>query len=160
PLLRRPDRCGGRGGPRHLAPNGRCGLGLRAGLARHRPPRRGLNAVVEENSPISLRDSNASLALEHETPSRLRGLTMSERDICTAARAMTDPAVRAAYLDGACGGDPGLRSRVEALLRAHDQPDSLLDHPAVTPPDPDIDDTHTLRYDGATPAGVDDEVLA
>ena len=34
-------------------------LGLRPGLARHRPPRRGLNAAVEENLPISLRDSNA-----------------------------------------------------------------------------------------------------
>ena len=56
---------------------------------------------------------------------------MSERDIFTAAREMTDPAARSAYLDGACGGDAGLRSRIEALLRAHDQPDSLLDHPAV-----------------------------
>ena len=28
---------------------------------------------------------------------------------------------RAAYLDGACGADPGLRARIEALLRAHDQ---------------------------------------
>ena len=50
---------------------------------------------------------------------------------------MTDPAARAAYLDGACGGDAGLRSRVEALLRAHDQPDSLLDHPAAVAPDAD-----------------------
>ena len=61
---------------------------------------------------------------------------MSERDIFTAAREMTDPAARAAYLDGACGGDAGLRMRVEALLRAHDRPDSLLDHPAVAPHDP------------------------
>src|SRR5262245_38305693 len=48
---------------------------------------------------------------------------------------MTDPAARSAYLDGVCGGDAGLKSRVEALLRAHDQPDSLLDHPAVAAPD-------------------------
>ena len=61
---------------------------------------------------------------------------MSERDIFTAARELTDPVARAAYLDGACGGDAGLRSRVEALLRAHNQPDSLLDHPAVAPPAP------------------------
>src|SRR5262245_41977453 len=54
-----------------------------------------------------------------------------------AAAEIADPANRARFLDGACDGDTGLRSRVEALLRAHDQPDSLLDHPAVAPPDPD-----------------------
>jgi hypothetical protein len=32
------------------------------------------------------------------------------------------PADRAAYLDEACGGDAALRQRVEALLRAHDDP--------------------------------------
>ena len=69
---------------------------------------------------------------------------MSERDIFTAAREMTDPAARSAYLDGACGGDPGLRSRVEALLRAHCQPDSLLDHPAVAAHDPDHGATEAL----------------
>jgi serine/threonine protein kinase len=62
---------------------------------------------------------------------------VSERDIFTAAREMTDPAARSAYLERVCGGDPGLKSRVEALLRAHDQPDSLLDQPAIAPPDPD-----------------------
>src|SRR6516162_6042034 len=77
---------------------------------------------------------------------------MSERDIFTAAREMTDAAARAAYLDGACGGDPGLRSRVEALLRAHDQPDSLLDHPVVAPHDPDSGATQALT--GAPDPGV------
>ncbi len=61
---------------------------------------------------------------------------MSERDIFTAAREMADPAARSAYLDRACDGDAGMRARVEALLRAHDQPDSLLDHPAVSRPEP------------------------
>jgi WD40 repeat protein len=37
---------------------------------------------------------------------------------------------RPAYLDRACGGDTEVRRRVEALLRAHDEPDRLLDHPA------------------------------
>src|SRR5262249_13228665 len=60
------------------------------------------------------------------------------------AREMTDPVARSAYLDGACGGDPGLRSRVEALLRAHDQPDSLLDHPPVAAHDPDRGATQAL----------------
>jgi serine/threonine protein kinase len=60
---------------------------------------------------------------------------MSERDIFTAARQMTDPAARSAYLDEACV-DPALRERVAALLRAHEQPDSLLDAPAAGAPDP------------------------
>src|SRR5271168_2727368 len=81
---------------------------------------------------------------------------MSERDIFTAAREMTDAPARSAYLDGACGGDAGLRARVEALLRAHDQPDSLLDHPAVAPQDPAVGDSRTLDHQGGAPA--DDEV--
>jgi hypothetical protein len=40
---------------------------------------------------------------------------------------------RSAYLDQACGGDSEVRRRVEALLRAHDEPDRLLDHPAWGP---------------------------
>ena len=82
---------------------------------------------------------------------------MSERDIFTAAREMTDPAARCAYLDGACGGDTGLRSRVEALLRAHDQPDSLLDHPAVAPHDPESATTRTIAREGG--AATDEEPL-
>ena len=70
---------------------------------------------------------------------------MSERDIFNAAREMTDPAARSAYLDGACGADAGLRARVEALLRAHDQPDSLLDHPAVAAPEADPGATEALN---------------
>jgi serine/threonine protein kinase len=54
---------------------------------------------------------------------------MSERDLFTAARAITDPAARAAYLDQACGGDAALRKRIERLLRADSGPDSLLDTP-------------------------------
>jgi len=41
------------------------------------------------------------------------------------------PAARTAYLDEACAGNEALRRRVEAMLRAHDQPDPLLDRPAV-----------------------------
>jgi serine/threonine protein kinase len=40
-------------------------------------------------------------------------------------------AERAAFLDEACGQDPTLRLRVEALLQAHDRPDRLLDHSAA-----------------------------
>ena len=35
-------------------------------------------------------------------------------------------AERAAYLDHECAGDPALRKRLEALLAAHDQPDTLF----------------------------------
>jgi tetratricopeptide (TPR) repeat protein len=50
------------------------------------------------------------------------------------------PAERAAYLDEACAGDAGLRQRVEALLRAHDEPASFL---SEAKPDPDATDAHT-----------------
>jgi len=41
------------------------------------------------------------------------------------------PAERAALLDEACAGNAMLRRQVEALLRAHDEPDSLLDRPRI-----------------------------
>jgi hypothetical protein len=56
---------------------------------------------------------------------------MNERDLFTAARAESDPAARAAFLDEVCGGDAALRKRVERLLRADEDADSLLDVPAV-----------------------------
>jgi hypothetical protein len=37
------------------------------------------------------------------------------------------PDKRPAYLDRACAGDPTLRTEVEILLRAHGEPDALLD---------------------------------
>src|SRR4051812_11441526 len=69
---------------------------------------------------------------------------------------MTDPVARSTYLDGACGGDNGLRMRVEALLRAHDQPDSLLDHPAVAAPGPASQTTVANGHEGD--AATHDEV--
>ena len=42
-----------------------------------------------------------------------------------------DPAARAALLDRECATDAELRQRVEALLKAYDRPDSLLDQPIV-----------------------------
>jgi len=44
---------------------------------------------------------------------------------------LADADARKAFLEQACGGDADLRGRVEALLRAHDAPDSLLDEPLV-----------------------------
>jgi eukaryotic-like serine/threonine-protein kinase len=37
------------------------------------------------------------------------------------------PAERTSFLDRACAGDPALRADLEALLQAHDHPDSLLE---------------------------------
>jgi serine/threonine protein kinase len=48
-----------------------------------------------------------------------------------AAVEVQDAVARAEVLDRECGGDAELRQRVEALLRAHDQPGNLLDQPAV-----------------------------
>jgi hypothetical protein len=42
-----------------------------------------------------------------------------------------EPAVRAAYLDAACGSDAGLRRRIEALLRSHAGARSFLEVPAA-----------------------------
>jgi serine/threonine protein kinase len=52
------------------------------------------------------------------------------------------PAGRAALLDRECGADADLRRRVEALLKANDEPGSFLDRPAggrtgAYTPDPD-----------------------
>ena len=54
---------------------------------------------------------------------------MSEETLFAAALDEDNPAARSAFLDRACGGDVALRQRVEALLRAHDSADSLLDAP-------------------------------
>ena len=46
--------------------------------------------------------------------------------IFAAATRQPGPAARAAFLDGACGGDAGLRARVDALLAAHDAAGSVV----------------------------------
>src|SRR5438309_10296624 len=58
------------------------------------------------------------------------------KDIFLEAADLPDEAARAAYLDKACGGDAGLRARVEALLGSHDPEGSFLGTPLVAPPDP------------------------
>ena len=47
---------------------------------------------------------------------------MNERHVLEAARKLTEPAVRAAFLDEACAGDAVLRARVEQLLQAEQIP--------------------------------------
>ena len=61
----------------------------------------------------------------------------------------TDPAARAAYLDGACGDDAALRQRVEALLAAHDGAGRFLEPTPAACPKPTAPETA-----GAAPASV------
>ncbi len=72
-------------------------------------------------------------------PARAKSLFLAASDL-------PDPAGRAAYLDRECGGDVGLRVRVEALLRANDA--------APLPPPGVGDATHT--HDPEAPFGTAD----
>jgi eukaryotic-like serine/threonine-protein kinase len=54
---------------------------------------------------------------------------MDEESIFTAALGKAPPQ-RPAFLAEACGGDVHLRAKVEALLSAHEHPDSFLETPA------------------------------
>src|SRR5579884_1015003 len=56
---------------------------------------------------------------------------MRERTIFLTALEKKDAAARAAYLDAACTGHPGLRERIEELLRAHGAMGTFLDVPAM-----------------------------
>jgi hypothetical protein len=64
---------------------------------------------------------------EHAMP----GEPNSAKDIFLAAIDKATAAARAAFLDEACAGDADLRQRVEALLRAHDGPENILDRPPI-----------------------------
>jgi serine/threonine protein kinase/tetratricopeptide (TPR) repeat protein len=70
------------------------------------------------------RESTLDSALENrEEP------PVDERSIFMAALSQETPAQRSAFLDEACGGDPALRQRVEALLASHEQAGSFLGMP-------------------------------
>lgn len=56
---------------------------------------------------------------------------MNERAIFIEALQKERPAERAAYLDGACRNDVGLRQQVDTLLREHEQLGSFLEAPAA-----------------------------
>jgi serine/threonine-protein kinase len=53
------------------------------------------------------------------------------RDIFLDAVEIAEPQQRANYLEAACAGDAELRRRIDALLAAHERPESLLDRAAV-----------------------------
>lgn len=61
--------------------------------------------------------------------------TSRERDLFSAALDCATSAERVAFLDRACAGDPALRARLEALLRAHTEAGGFLrDVPASNQP--------------------------
>src|SRR5436190_711610 len=53
------------------------------------------------------------------------------KEIFLAALECATPDERAAFVSAACDRDDALRRRVEALLAAHDEPDSRLDRPVA-----------------------------
>ena len=59
---------------------------------------------------------------------------MSDESVFAAALEKPTSAQQAAFLDGACAGNPALRQRVEARLRAHQQAAGCLPNPAATGP--------------------------
>src|SRR5438874_11224915 len=74
-------------------------------------------------------------------------VTPDVKELFLAAADKATPEERAASLDGACAGDAGLRRRVEALLKAHDESGGFLEGPglgAVTGDDPPASPTAAL----------------
>ena len=63
------------------------------------------------------------------------------KEVFVEAVELPDEAARSAFLARACGGDAGLRDRVEALLRSHDPAGSFLGTPAAAIPDLRLADT-------------------
>ncbi|HEY2157422.1 MAG TPA: hypothetical protein VGH33_17470, partial [Isosphaeraceae bacterium] len=88
-------------------------------------------------------------------------------EIFSEAVELTSAVERTACLDRVCGADPELRRRVEALLRAHDSPDSVLDRPFVDsfpgaalrpePTDPATAPTMAVVPDAGHPSASDTE---
>src|SRR5580658_2801065 len=67
----------------------------------------------------------------------MAGQSDREREIFNSALERATPAERAAYLDGACGEDIEMRSRLAALLGAHDSAGAFLPMDSPTP-QPDV----------------------
>src|SRR5262245_32522359 len=82
------------------------------------------------------------------------------KEIFLEAVELPDAAARAAYLDRACGGDTGLRGRVEALLRSHNPDSNFLGTPAAVVPGPDPTATLTISDDSNPDSNRTDETLA
>jgi serine/threonine protein kinase/tetratricopeptide (TPR) repeat protein len=81
------------------------------------------------------------------------GLAVNDADqhlltIFSTALERETAAARAAYLDAACAGEPDLRARVEALLRAHERPGPFLEPDATGPPAAGPRESDTAPYGG------------
>src|SRR5688572_1802142 len=99
-------------------------MGLCPGLAPRRPRR------LSDSPP------SADLVSKDDPDSKDRSMPLDPKRVQAvfgAAIAYDAVADRAAVLDRECSTDAELRRRVEALLAAHDQADSLLDQPTVGP---------------------------
>ena len=57
-------------------------------------------------------------------------LPRKAKNIFLEAIDLPDQAAREQFVSQACGNDPALHQRVEALILAHERPESLLDRPA------------------------------
>ncbi len=75
---------------------------------------------------------------------------MDEQSIFLQALDKPTGEARAAWLDEACGPDSGLRERIEALLRRHEQANGFLEQPAVEA---------TIMRAGLAPAFTEDEAV-
>jgi eukaryotic-like serine/threonine-protein kinase len=65
------------------------------------------------------------------------------REIFLDAVPIESPAARSEFLDRSCGEDAELRHRVEALIAAHERPESLLDKAAIAIKTPSVDPAET-----------------
>lgn len=82
-------------------------------------------------------------------------IRLSEEAVFQVARRIDRSDARRLYLEQACGSDADLRTRVEALLRAHDDEPSFLERPVVTPPAVGPE-TRSFAHGPDTPAGAYD----
>src|SRR5262249_29800744 len=133
PILRRLVHKGGSRNARHLHRNCRPLLGLRPCLAatgndfaRFRTPVRRCRFLFDPESGDRNRAcfthwELTTLYLEKEIWS------VDEESIFAAALGKVSPSERLAFLAEVCAGDPELRAGVEALLQAHENPDSFLE---------------------------------
>jgi serine/threonine-protein kinase len=69
----------------------------------------------------------------------------TEQDVFVEALKRETPQARAAYLDGVCEGNSGLRPRVEALLRAAENAGDFLEQPPTGLAGAEADSTTPLN---------------
>src|SRR4051812_32266371 len=105
-----------------------------------RPLRRTLGNVVHARVPRQRHCGSVTpeRAMQRPAKERVKAVFQSAVDRET-------PAERKAFLNEACGTDAALRGRVDALLAAHDNTNSLLDQPAAELLDAERDDLEGLH---------------